>query len=699
MDNEQIALLAQKAAVGDTDAFNELYRLTRDRAYFVALSITKNEDDAMDMLQEAYLKAWQKRGSLKQPERFVSWFNQIVANTARDFLRARKPLLFAETEGGEAGLLDWQPELEAGYIPHAAMDTAETRRLILEIVDALPEDLRLVTLLHYYDDMPLADIAASLELPMSTVKARLRYARAKISRGVEDLEKRGTKLYGAAPIPLALWFLKHAAAESTTKFPPVILGGAAAGSVVAGATIAGIAVPKLVAGVAAAVILAGAVTTSTVLARHAKQPIEPAGIAETGEYANAAENLLFPLPAWPEAAPPEAAGEPQLNMAEMGAVVPTATTSPVKPPVDDAVSPPKTPQQPDKPQPVTDPPTIITLVHDVLVTYDYAQNGGTSATTSKVMSQQGAAADLSPKAVKAGWEFVGWNTDKNARTGLSSYTINGNTTFYAIFSKQVSDVLVTYNYAQNGGNSATKTSASVQSNSAADLTPMAAKSGWEFLGWNTDRNARAGMTSCIANGSTTLYAIFRKQVTATFVTVKYVNLGYYSEGSNELRSETVSAWRYNNENAAIVSPGLETRVIKYYNSTTFAPIGWGLAGDGADGRARFAPRATVSLAENETFYGIYAGGTESIFFVNAENTDVHYTVPTTIVYNMSKSASTAYAKVYRLPITIPPAPPAKPGFTFTGWSENSDGGSGCHRPGQTVIPSGATTYYAVWTPV
>jgi len=318
MDNEQIARLAQKSAEGDTTAFNELYRLTRDRAYFVALSITKSEDDAMDMLQEAYLKAWQKRDTLKQPERFVSWFNQIAANTARDFLRARKPLLFSERKDGEADLLDWQPEQEEGYIPHAAMDNAETRRLIMEIVGNLPEDLRLVTLLFYYDDMPLADIAVCLELPMSTVKARLRYARAKISRGVEDLEKHGTKLYGAAPIPLLIWLLRGAAAESAKSLPPVILSGsAAAGGAVTGGVFAGVAVPKLVAAVVAAAVIGGGATTAAMLHRRANtQPVtEPASIVQSAAYANAAEAPLFTMPAFPLVTSNVTAAEPQTQMA------------------------------------------------------------------------------------------------------------------------------------------------------------------------------------------------------------------------------------------------------------------------------------------------------------------------------------------------------------------------------------------------
>jgi len=644
MDNEQIARLAQKFAEGDTSAFNELYRLTRNQAYFVALSITKSEDDALDMLQEAYLKAWQKRDSLKQPERFVSWFNRIVANTARDFLRVRKPLLFVESDEGEADLLDWQPEVEEGYIPHAAMDTAETRRLIMEIVDTLPEDLRLVTLLHYYDDMPLADIAAALDLPMSTVKARLRYARAKISKGVEDLEKRGTKLYGAAPIPLLIWLLRGAAAESAKKLPPVILGGAAAGAAaggaVTGATIAGIAVPKLIAAVVAAAVIGGGATTGAVLHRRAKEPPAalPAAAAESIYHSQTAAAVMFPEPAFPLATTSAPAAEPQLQIAGSagiqlpagGGVLPAAAVTTAHP-----TTPPPIP-------PITIPPDRIPplVVQPDIVSPDITTTVPTTP----------------PAPV--------------------TFT-------------------VTYNYAQNGGSSATKANASAQKGTAADLSPTAAKPGWDFLGWNTDKDARSKLASYTVNGNTTLYAIFRKQVTATFVTIKWVNYGYGS-GANDVYSETVSAWRYNNGNASIVSPGLETRAIKYYSSTTYAPIGWGLASDGADGRARFAPGATVSLADNETFYGIYTGGSAPMGFSDIDHLVTYNTVTVTTVYNMSQSGSTA--KEFLLPITMPPAPPPQPGFTFVGWRLHNDIGGPCRRPGETVVP-GAEGYYAVWEPI
>lgn len=247
---------------GGQDAFNELYHLTRDRAHFVALSITRNEQDALDIVQDAYLKAWQGIGNLQKPEQFPAWLRQTTGNAAKDYIKKRKPAMFA-SGGGDDGpsIFDLQPEEDGEYIPDVSLDTAETRRLIMAIVDELPEDQRLCVLMYYYDEIPLGEIAATLDVPVGTVKKRLHLARKKISDGVEGLEKEhGVKLYGAAPIPLLIWLLKGAASTSAANLPPVILGstaaaGTAAGGITAAAAsskvAAAVALPKVVAAVAA----------------------------------------------------------------------------------------------------------------------------------------------------------------------------------------------------------------------------------------------------------------------------------------------------------------------------------------------------------------------------------------------------------------------------------------------------------------
>jgi len=259
---------------GSQQAFNELYRLTRDRAYFVAYSVTGDEQDALDILQDSYLKAWQSIATLREPERFTAWLKQITGNTAKNFIKQRKPYMFQTAGEAEAILLDLQAEKNSAYIPHAAMDTAETRRLIMEIVDGLPEDQRLCTIMFYYDDMEMQEIAAALEIPLGTVQSRLFRARKKISDGVEALEQSGTMLYGAAPIPLLVWLL-HGAGAGGAALPPVIIGGAAA---VGGAAAAVVTVPKVIAGIAALAIAVGG-TTAAVKFALPKRPIDRTGVS------------------------------------------------------------------------------------------------------------------------------------------------------------------------------------------------------------------------------------------------------------------------------------------------------------------------------------------------------------------------------------------------------------------------------------
>lgn len=84
------------------------------------------------------------------------------------------------------------------------MDYAETKRLMKEILDGLPEDQKLCVLMYYYEELSVSDIADALGCSTGTVKSRLNYARKKIRNDVEELERKGTKLYSVAPLPFIL---------------------------------------------------------------------------------------------------------------------------------------------------------------------------------------------------------------------------------------------------------------------------------------------------------------------------------------------------------------------------------------------------------------------------------------------------------------------------------------------------------------
>lgn len=94
--------------------------------------------------------------------------------------------------------------------PEMAMDQQEAKRLVMEILDHLPEDQRVVIGMFYYEEMSVKDIAQTLGVSENTVKSRLSYGRRKIKEQVLDLEKRGTKLYSVAPFVFFLYLLGKA---------------------------------------------------------------------------------------------------------------------------------------------------------------------------------------------------------------------------------------------------------------------------------------------------------------------------------------------------------------------------------------------------------------------------------------------------------------------------------------------------------
>ena len=223
----KIRELVCKAANGNQDAWTELYHATFREAYFVATKVSGEVRDVADLVQDAYVTAFQKIEQLEEPEKFQSWLNMIVANKCRDYLRKNKPLLFVEMQTEDGAEPEWVDDREYGQ-PEMAFDNEETVRLIAEIIDGLPEDQRLCVTLYYRDELSIGEIAQALEVSEGTVKSRLNYARKKVKSKVEDLEKKGVKLYGLAPLPLLAWLLKTEA--SAVEIPASAMAAPAGAS-------------------------------------------------------------------------------------------------------------------------------------------------------------------------------------------------------------------------------------------------------------------------------------------------------------------------------------------------------------------------------------------------------------------------------------------------------------------------------------
>lgn len=209
-----MSYLVQKARENDQEALAEIYKISSPAVYKTIRVLIKDEDTVYDILQDTYVKAFTRLDQLQNPDKLIPWLKMIANNLAKDWLKKSKPVFFTDIYGGEEledipfeeSIEDVRSELN----PEMAMDQQEAKRLVMEILDHLPEDQRVVIGMFYYEEMSVKDIAQTLGVSENTVKSRLSYGRRKIKEQVLDLEKRGTKLYSVAPFVFFLYLLGKA---------------------------------------------------------------------------------------------------------------------------------------------------------------------------------------------------------------------------------------------------------------------------------------------------------------------------------------------------------------------------------------------------------------------------------------------------------------------------------------------------------
>ena len=238
--------LVELSKEGDQQAIAQLYDRTSKRAYYLAKQLVKDEDQAQDIVQDAYVKVFTNLHLLEQVENFQGWLNTIVVNKSKDYLKKKKPMLFSQmvSEEDEGRELDFEDE--GGYFsPDRRVDYTETKRLIQGMIDRLPQEQRMAIVLFYLEEMPVKQIARVMECSEGTVKSRLNYGRKTIKAQVLELEKKGTKLYCVPFIPFLYWLLRQQAFSTVVPAAvgrrAVAAGMAAAGKAGAGAASGGVA--------------------------------------------------------------------------------------------------------------------------------------------------------------------------------------------------------------------------------------------------------------------------------------------------------------------------------------------------------------------------------------------------------------------------------------------------------------------------
>jgi RNA polymerase sigma-70 factor (ECF subfamily) len=174
--------LVRHAQKGDTAAFEELVARHRDKLYARAFSMVRNEDEAIDLSQEAWVKGWQRLKQFQGEASFVTWMTRIVINLCLDHLRRQKRLRTDSIEQLDEELGGVERQMPAVIInPAAGLERAELRAQIDRALSQLTYAHRTVLVLHEFEGLEYKEVAKRMGCSIGTVMSRLFYARRRIA--------------------------------------------------------------------------------------------------------------------------------------------------------------------------------------------------------------------------------------------------------------------------------------------------------------------------------------------------------------------------------------------------------------------------------------------------------------------------------------------------------------------------------------
>ena len=182
--------LVKAAQQGEMAAFEELVARHRDKIYARALSMMRNEEEAIDLSQEAWVKGWQRLKQFQGEASFGTWMTRIVINLCLDQLRKQKRQRTESIEAmdEESGGVERQMPVVTTN-PTAGLERAELRQRIDRALSQLSHEHRTVLVLHEFEEMEYKEIAKTMACSIGTVMSRLFYARRKMAALLADMKK------------------------------------------------------------------------------------------------------------------------------------------------------------------------------------------------------------------------------------------------------------------------------------------------------------------------------------------------------------------------------------------------------------------------------------------------------------------------------------------------------------------------------
>jgi RNA polymerase sigma-70 factor (ECF subfamily) len=183
--------LVRRSQEGDLQAYDELVRRYQERIYATVYHMTSNHEDANDLAQETFIKAYQALKSFKGGSSFYTWLYRIAVNKTINFLKQRRHRMHMSLND-----LDVNAENDPDVVafvsektPRREAGLAELQEKLNEAMQKLSEDHRLVVSLHDVQGMPHEDIAKIMDCNIGTVRSRLFYARQQLQGHLADYLK------------------------------------------------------------------------------------------------------------------------------------------------------------------------------------------------------------------------------------------------------------------------------------------------------------------------------------------------------------------------------------------------------------------------------------------------------------------------------------------------------------------------------
>lgn len=186
-DDKTLVRVAQQ---GETGAFEELVARHRDKIYARAYSMMRNEEEAVDLSQEAWVKGWQRLVQFQGESSFGTWMTRIVINLCLDQLRKHKRHRTESIEGmneESGGVERHMPAMTVN--PTERLERGELRERIDRALSQLSYEHRTVLVLHEFEEMEYKEIAKTMGCSIGTIMSRLFYARRKMAVLLADLKR------------------------------------------------------------------------------------------------------------------------------------------------------------------------------------------------------------------------------------------------------------------------------------------------------------------------------------------------------------------------------------------------------------------------------------------------------------------------------------------------------------------------------